>query len=200
MNSVFSPTTRELKPSALPGAWMPPPRPSLSSSTRASDPGHYSADLGARHSIGNPIHIYPLYENAFRAHRGQSLAENHAESAKLYADFARVAEANEFAWNFGKKAETEGTIGTVGGRNRLICFPCMSIRPHPKFVRSGCEAEFVLVDPLLMNAFNMVNLAAACVLTSTEYARELGIPEDRWIYALGGAGTRDCDDCARETP
>lgn len=143
VNSVFSPTTRELKP-----------------------------NLGARHSIGNPIHIYPLYENAFRAHRGQSLAENHAESAKLYADFARVAEANEFAWNFGKKAETEGTIGTVGGRNRLICFPY----------------------PLLMNAFNMVNLAAACVLTSTEYARELGIPEDRWIYALGGAGTRDCDD------
>jgi len=52
-----------------------------------------------------------------------------------------------------------------------------------------------LTDPLLMNAFNMVNLAAACILTSTEHARELGIPEDRWIYALGGAGTRDSDDC-----
>jgi len=46
-----------------------------------------------------------------------------------------------------------------------------------------------------MNAFNNVNLAAACILTSTEHARELGVPESKWIYALGGAGTRDSDDC-----
>ena len=46
-----------------------------------------------------------------------------------------------------------------------------------------------------MNAFNTVNLAGACLLTSTEYAKELGIPESRWIYPLGGAGTRDSYDC-----
>jgi len=46
-------------------------------------------------------------------------------------------------------------------------------------------------DPLLMNAFNTINLAGACLLTSTDYAKELGIPEDRWIYPLGGAGTQD---------
>jgi hypothetical protein len=46
-----------------------------------------------------------------------------------------------------------------------------------------------------MNAFNTVNLAGACLLVDTEYARELGIPEDRWIYPLGGAGTQDSDDC-----
>jgi len=45
--------------------------------------------------------------------------------------------------------------------------------------------------PLLMNAFNTVNLAGACLLTSTDYAKELGIAEDRWIYPLGGAGTQD---------
>jgi hypothetical protein len=50
-------------------------------------------------------------------------------------------------------------------------------------------------DPLLMNAFNNVNLAGACILTSTDYARELGIPKDRWIYPLGGAGTSDSKDC-----
>ena len=50
-------------------------------------------------------------------------------------------------------------------------------------------------DPLLMNAFNNVNLAGACILTSTDYARELGIPEDRWIYPLGGAGTSDSGNC-----
>lgn len=46
-----------------------------------------------------------------------------------------------------------------------------------------------------MNAFNNVNLAAAVLLTSTDFARELGIPESRWIYPLGGAGTRDSYDC-----
>lgn len=50
------------------------------------------------------------------------------------------------------------------------------------------------VDPLLMNAFNNINLAGSCILTSTEYARELGIPESRWIYPLGGAGTSESDN------
>ena len=49
-------------------------------------------------------------------------------------------------------------------------------------------------DPLLMNALNNVNQAAACLLTSTTRARELGIPESRWIYLLGGAGTQDADN------
>ena len=46
-----------------------------------------------------------------------------------------------------------------------------------------------------MNAFNNVNLAAACILTSTEYAEELGVSEDKWIYPLGGAGTQDSENC-----
>lgn len=46
-----------------------------------------------------------------------------------------------------------------------------------------------------MNAFNTVNCAAACVLTSTEYAQELGIPSEKWIYPLGGGGTSDSNDC-----
>lgn len=83
-----------------------------------------NVDLGAVHSIGAPIHVYPLYENAFRAHRGQSLQQNNAESAKLYRNFANVAETNPLAWNHGKPAETEVNIGTVAKKNRMICFPC----------------------------------------------------------------------------
>jgi hypothetical protein len=143
VTSVFSPTDRELAPS-----------------------------LGAIHSIGAPIHVYPLFENGFRAHRGQSIQENNKESAKLYAEFAKVAEQNPLAWNYGRPAETEESIGSVTKRNRMICFPY----------------------PLLMNAFNTVNLAATCLLTSTDYARELGIPESQWIYPLAGAGTRDSND------
>ena len=81
-------------------------------------------DLGTLHSIGLPIHVYPLYENAFRAHRNQSIATNDAESARLYAEFAKVAASNPVAWNYGIPAKMEEEIGTVGKKNRMICFPC----------------------------------------------------------------------------
>ena len=47
-----------------------------------------------------------------------------------------------------------------------------------------------------MNAFNAVNLSGACLLTSTEFAEEIGVPMEKWIYLLGGAGTKDSVDCA----
>ncbi|KAL6159911.1 hypothetical protein ACJBU6_02322 [Exserohilum turcicum] len=127
--------------------------------------------LGAIHGIGAPIHVYPLYENGFRAHRGQTPKANHEESARLYAEFARVAEKNEVAWNYGKTTSEE-EIATVGGKNRMICSPY----------------------PLLMNAFNTVNLAAAMLITSTSHAERLGVPRSKWIYPLGGAGTADADE------
>lgn len=128
-------------------------------------------NLGAIHKIGAPIHVYPLYENGFRAHRGQSLRDNHQESARLYAEFARVAEKNEVAWGYGKTTSEE-EIARVGGKNRMICYPY----------------------PLLMNAFNTVNLAAAIIITSVSHATRLGVPPSKWIYPLGGAGTRDADE------
>ena len=86
-------------------------------------PLNSQADLGAIHELGAPIHIYPLFENGFRAHRRQTIKDNNKESAKLYADFAKVAEKNKYAWNYGKEV-TQETIGTVTKKNRLICFPC----------------------------------------------------------------------------
>jgi hypothetical protein len=46
-----------------------------------------------------------------------------------------------------------------------------------------------------MNAFNTINLAGAVILTSTDVAKELGVPESKWIYPLGGAGSSDADQC-----
>ncbi|KAE8372227.1 hypothetical protein BDV26DRAFT_286128 [Aspergillus bertholletiae] len=129
-------------------------------------------DLDGIHSIGIPIQVYPLYENGFRAHRGQSLAENHMESASLYSHFNQVAATNPYSWNYQSKPETPESIGQVTPKNRMICLPY----------------------PLLMNAFNSVNLAAACIVTSTEYAAELGVPRSKWIYPLGGAGATDSED------
>ena len=81
-------------------------------------------DIGAIHSIGAPIQVYPLFENAFRAHHGQTIAQNHDESAQLYADFAKVAEKQPYAWSYDKPAASKETISTVTKRNRMICFPC----------------------------------------------------------------------------
>ncbi|EAT88063.1 hypothetical protein HBI56_095060 [Parastagonospora nodorum] len=152
-----------------PPGWTPPAQAvdSVFSPT-STDLGN---NIGAIHQIGAPIHVYPLYENAFRAHHGQSLKANHQESAKLYADFSKVAEKNEYAWNHGKSIGEE-VIGKVGPKNRMICYPY----------------------PLLMNAFNNVNLASAIIMTSTAVAKALNIPSSKWIYPLGGAGTQDSSE------
>jgi hypothetical protein len=114
-----------------------------------------------------------MYENGFRAFRGQSVEQNNKESADLYAEFEKVAENNLASWNYGQKARTADSIRTVTKQNRMICFPY----------------------PLVMNAFNNINLAGTVLLTSTEYARELGVPQSQWIYPRGGAGTRDPFNC-----
>ncbi|POR34814.1 Uncharacterized protein TPAR_05013 [Tolypocladium paradoxum] len=124
---------------------------------------------GALHSIGLPIHVYPLYENCRRAALHQTAQQNSQESATMYAAFDEIASKNENSWNYGQPVKSAEYIGTASKRNRMICEPY----------------------PLLMNAFNAVNLSAACVLTSTDYAKEIGIPQDRWVYVLGGAGTHE---------
>ena len=80
--------------------------------------------IGKRHTVGLPIHVYPFYENALRAHRGQSLAENSNESAELYASFAEVAERNPVSWSYDQPAASAKEIGTVSKKNRMICSPC----------------------------------------------------------------------------
>ena len=83
--------------------------------------------IGTIHSIGLPIQVYALYENSFRAHRRQSIEENDAESARLYADFAKISKRNPFSWNYDEPAPTEAEISTVTHKNRMICFPCTSV-------------------------------------------------------------------------
>ncbi|KAF2859810.1 hypothetical protein K470DRAFT_218419 [Piedraia hortae CBS 480.64] len=157
-NTLGNTSVDSVRKSMSPASWE---------SSRSSD----DPDLGKLQSITNPIHIYPLYEAAFRALRGQSLEENTAESAQLYASFSEIASKNPFAWMYGKTASAD-EIATVGKHNRMICAPY----------------------PLLMNALNNVNLAAACILASTDVAAQLGVDPNKWIYPLGGAGMKDEED------
>ncbi|EPS28018.1 hypothetical protein PDE_02963 [Penicillium oxalicum 114-2] len=129
----------------------------------------HKQNLAANYGLGLPTQVYAMYEAALRAHRGQSLAENHHESSELYAEYARVAAQNPIAWTHGKEPDSAEKIGKVTKKNRMICLPY----------------------PLVMNAFNTVNMSAACILTSLDHARELGVAESRLIFPLGGAGIHD---------
>ncbi len=120
-----------------------------------------SNEMEGRHGATMPIHFYPFFENALRAQQGHSIEDHQRHIGELYARFAAVARDNEHAWfRDGKTAEE---IATVSPTNRMVCFP------YTKY----------------MNAMLEVDQGAALLMTSTSAARELGIPEDRWVYLLG---------------
>lgn len=97
---------------------------------------------GTLHSMGLPIHVYPLYENGRRAHRGLSAAESAAESAKMYAEFDRIGSENVYSWNYRQPPKTAEQIGLVSKKNRMICDPCnaASISPPTKESRDQANA------------------------------------------------------------
>ncbi len=131
------------------------------------------ADLGSErmHAAGLvlPARIYPLFENRLQADLGLTPAESSAESAELYAAFSDIAADNPYAWK--PQQRTAAEIATPGPGNRMVCEPY----------------------PLAMNAMPHVDQAAAVLLTSLAFAREIGVPDDRVVHVWSGAG---CDDTA----
>lgn len=118
-------------------------------------------EVEARHGAIRPTSVYPLFENAIRAQLGHSIVEHQQRLGELYSRFAAVAEKNPYAWF--PQARTPEEITAVGPANRWVGFP------YPK----------------LMNAIMEVDQAAAVIVTGSETAREMGIPEDRWVYLHG---------------
>lgn len=117
----------------------------------------------AKHGCTLPIHFYPLFENAIRAHLGLSLDAHRRRLGALCSGMTAIAAANPYAWFPIVRSPEE--ITTVRPQNRMVCFP------YPK----------------LMNAIIEVDQAAAVILTGSQTARDLGVPEDHWVY-LHGAG------------
>ncbi len=124
-------------------------------------------DLETLHGATMPTRIYPFFENALRAARGESLTDHRARLGRLCSRFSEIAAENPHSWFRERKAASE--ITAVSAINRMISFP------YPKF----------------MNSILDVNQGAATILTSVGVARELGIPEERWIYLLGAADAHD---------
>jgi acetyl-CoA C-acetyltransferase len=133
----------------------------------AGDARSGSAEIEMRHGVNAPLRIYPLFENAIRAHKGRPIGEHQRHMAVLCQRLAQVAKDNPFAWfRDGKTAEE---IGTVTPENRMVCFP------YPKY----------------MNAIIEVDQAAAVIMTSVGVAQELGIPKEKWVYIWGCADAID---------
>ena len=113
------------------------------------------------------IVMYPLVENAIRAALGRPVDAHLAVMGKLFARFAAVAAGNPLASR--REAYAPERLAAVDADNRWIGFPY----------------------PRLMNSNAFIDQAAAFVMTSVGLARELGVPEDRWVFLHGCADGHD---------
>ncbi len=128
----------------------PPPEPAPSS------------PLELQYKLAVPPLVYPLFENALRAHHGRDIETHRKEVGRLLSGMSEIAARNPYAW-FPRRREPD-EITVPSDDNRMVAFP------YTKY----------------MNAVLRVDQAAAVWLVSSERARALGIPSDRWVHWLGG--------------
>jgi acetyl-CoA C-acetyltransferase len=114
-----------------------------------------------------PVQVYPMFETAVRAQRGEGVDEHQVRTSELWARFSAVAAKNPYAWV--RRELTPEEVRTPGPTNRMIGFP------YPKY----------------MNSNNDVDMTAALIMCSVEHARRLGVSEDRWVFLHAGV---DCHD------
>jgi acetyl-CoA C-acetyltransferase len=117
--------------------------------------------------LGAPIQIYPLFENALRFARGESLPAHLERISELWSRFSEVAARNPHAWI--QEFHDPLTIRTPSSDNRPVSFP------YPK----------------LMNSNNNVDQAAALIMCSAATAKRLGINVDRWVFPWAGTDAHD---------
>jgi acetyl-CoA C-acetyltransferase len=134
---------------------------------RIGDPRPGVTPQEAAHGLGYPVNTYPLFENALRARDGRSIEDHQKRLGALFSPFSKVAAANPEAWFPIERSA--GELITVTDRNRMISFP------YPKY----------------LNAIMEVDQSAAVLIASLRKARELGVPEDRWVYLHGCADAAD---------
>jgi acetyl-CoA C-acetyltransferase len=119
----------------------------------------------AAHGLGFPTNVYPLFENAIRAHRGRSIEAHQLALGRLFAPFSEVAARNPCAWFPTARSARE--IATEAPDNRMVGFP------YTKY----------------MNAIIQVDQSAALIMASNAKADELGVAQEKRIYLHGCADT-----------
>lgn len=129
-----------------------------------------ATELRKRYGLFQPVELYALYENAYRAEQGQTLAEGQAESGRIWSLMSQVAETSEGAWL--KQARSPDEIVEPGMNNRPIAFPFNK----------------------LMVANASVNQGAGFFVTSLAAARAAGVPEDRLVHIGLGAAAHESEE------
>jgi acetyl-CoA C-acetyltransferase len=138
--------------------------------TPAADIGDTRNGMSAhemQHGATLPVRIYPLFENALRAHYGHGIDEHQRAIGELMQTFSATAAANPHAWF--REARGAAQIATAGPDNRYIGFP------YPKYC----------------NAIMDVDQGAALIMTSAGEARRLGVPDDKLVYLHGCGDATD---------
>ena len=115
------------------------------------------------HRVRTALQAYALFENARRALLGLDREAYALQMGTLFSPFTRVAAQNQHAMS--QEVFTAQDLATVTMRNRLIADPF----------------------PRRMVARDQANQGAAVLVASLRKARELGIPESRWVYLHGAA-------------
>ena len=158
-------TTRHLARAEVKPDWSETVEGSL------EDRGYGIAGLVTRHMVDHgllePVLHYSLMDNARRARLGLSRSAYAAELGALFAPFTEVAAANPHA--AAPVARTAAELVTPPEANRMIAEP----------------------SPRYLVARDQVNQGAAVLLTSVDKARELGVPEERWVYLHGHADLQE---------
>ena len=122
-----------------------------------------STPLENEYGLRMPPDIYPIFENALRARRGLDRETHRRRMGALMSRFTQVAAKNPHAWF--PVARSADELTQPSRNNRMIAFP------YTKFLNAVMETD----------------QAAAVLLMSAAAARELGVPEDRWVHWWGGA-------------
>ena len=118
----------------------------------------HPAELQA--GIRMPVALYAIIESAWRARQGWTVEEHRNRVANMLHRFSETAAANPDAWR--RKPASADEIGTATDRNPVQAFP---------YTRLHC-------------ANWNVDQAGALLLCSAAKAQQLGIPRDKWVYAL----------------
>jgi acetyl-CoA C-acetyltransferase len=125
----------------------------------------HDAELARK--VVQPITMYPIFENAIRYARGESIAEHRERVSRMWAGFNAVAVDNPHAWI--REPMDAKTIAEASPTNRMLGFPYT----------------------LLMNSNDKVDMAAALILCSAEAAERYGVPRDRWVFLHAGTDAHD---------
>ena len=141
------------------------------------DPGDDPVEIGdmrpgvseceRRHGFAFPVNVYPMFENSLRGERHRTPVEHLKWLGTFFSPFTKVASQNPDSWFPTYRSPEE--ISTPSEKNRFVGFP------YTKY----------------LNAVIEVDMAAAVVMTSVAKARELGIPQAKWVFLHGSGDAND---------